>query len=78
MSAVPAEYASFIGLPYADKGRDRDGVDCWGLVKLVYAEVAGIVLPDYSDAYTRPGDHASVAAAVESGLKDGWQRVERP
>lgn len=75
---IPAEYAPFIGLPYADKGRDRTGVDCWGFIRLVYADVAGITLPDYGDAYTRPGDHASVADAVDAGLKHNWQRVDRP
>lgn len=78
MTAIPAWAGDFIGLPYADKGRDRSGCDCWGFVRMVYADVAGIALPDYSMAYTRPGDHASVANAVESGLRDGWERVERP
>jgi cell wall-associated NlpC family hydrolase len=75
---IPAAFRTFIGIPYRDKGRDRAGCDCWGIVKLALAEMAGIALPDYSDAYTRAGDHTSVALAVESGLKDGWARVERP
>lgn len=75
---IPAWAGDFIGLPYRDKGRDRDGVDCWGIVRLILAEVAGQALPDYSGAYTRAGDHASVADAVEAGLNDGWERVDRP
>lgn len=75
---IPAWAGPYVGLPYADKGRDRAGVDCWGLVRLILAEVAGQRLPDYSEAYTRPGDHASVADAVDAGLREGWTRVERP
>jgi hypothetical protein len=36
------------------------------------------VLPDYADAYTAADDRLSVASAVEAGLADGWERVERP
>lgn len=75
---IPAWAADYVGLPYLEKGRTRAGVDCWGFVRLILAEVAGQSLPDYSDAYTRPGDQTSVAAAVESGLRDGWQQVDRP
>jgi cell wall-associated NlpC family hydrolase len=44
---------------------------------MVLAEVFGHDLPDYADAYTHTKDHASVAAAVESGLADGWEKVAR-
>lgn len=38
---------SYIGLPYKDGGRDRKGIDCWGLVCLVHLEEAKIELPSY-------------------------------
>ena len=36
------------------------------------------MLPDYLDAYTSSNDGDSVAAAVTSGLRDGWVRVNDP
>lgn len=37
----------YVGLPFAEHGRDRAGLDCWGLVRLFLAEQAGIVMPRY-------------------------------
>lgn len=39
----------YIGLPYKNLGRDFNGVDCWGLVYLVFKEEKEIILPDYTE-----------------------------
>lgn len=75
---VPAWAAPYIGLPYADKGRDRAGCDCWGGVRLVLREVFGLALPDYADCYTTADDSRSVAAAVTAGLEHDWRPVTEP
>ena len=41
--------AEYIGIPWTDTGATRQGVNCWGLVALVYRERAGIELPLYED-----------------------------
>jgi len=56
--------SKYVGLPYTDHGRDRDGVDCWGLARLVYAEELGITLPSYADAYASAEELLEVDAIL--------------
>lgn len=42
------EIADFIGIPYRERGRTREGLDCFGVVVLFYKEILGIKLPDYT------------------------------
>mgnify|MGYP000125468472 CR=1 FL=1 len=44
------EIKGYVGIQFEDYGREREtGLDCWGLVRLIYREVAGIELPTYGD-----------------------------
>ena len=45
----------YLPIPYVDKGADFDGVNCWGLVKLVYEVERGIRLPDYAEVDEKSG-----------------------
>lgn len=67
----------YVGLPYLDGGRDRSGLDCWGLVRLFYAEELGVELPSYGDAYSSAEELAETAAAVRRGLAR-WRPAPRP
>lgn len=69
----------YIGLPYEDRGRTRDGVDCWGLVRLVYQDGFDIELPDYSELYVSAVERREVQAVIDGGEASGeWTRVEVP
>lgn len=39
----------FVGLPYKKMGREFSGVDCWGVVRLVFIHKCGFVFPRYDD-----------------------------
>lgn len=68
---------SYIGIPYENRGRTRDGVDCWGLVQLWYREQLDVDVPDYLWAYTAANDKESVSDAIEEN-KANWKKVDEP
>lgn len=59
----------YVGLPFAERGRDRAGVDCWGLVCLVYRECLARDLPSYDDRYATldPAERAHRDALIAEG-----------
>jgi cell wall-associated NlpC family hydrolase len=67
---------TYIGIPYADKGRSPDGADCWGLVRLVQAHFGNYV-PSYADQYFSADESAEVDAIIQ-GEKPRWEKVTRP
>lgn len=70
----PAWCANYIGLPFRSLGRTRAGLDCWGMVYLVYSEVFRQQIPpyaDYADAY----DIEEVSALVRGEIVTRWREV---
>lgn len=69
----------YIGLPYADKGRDpKTGLDCWGLLRWYYANEKGIELPSYTDRASGGTDPDGVAAVVLEEITRQWRTVVSP
>lgn len=67
---------AYLGIPYRDLGRDRAGCDCWGLVRLVWAEQAGVEVPMYGTVHGGGGAGAGVEPAVrEATSGDLWKPV---
>jgi len=52
-----------------------EGLDCWGLVCLVYANELDIALPSYGEVSA--ADLIRVARSIGAG-QEGWQVAEKP
>lgn len=72
MTASWAE--QYVGLPYRARGRDRQGIDCWGLVRLVLREQFGTDVPEYAGHYwTRELTPAVAEKIAEESAR--WEAV---
>jgi len=71
----------YVGIPFQDRGRTRQGLDCWGLFRLIQEEVFNIKQPSYDGAYGSVREKEVVNALVEA-WPDPWVEVplgqERP
>lgn len=85
MKTIPPEAAwacEYVGLPFKFKGRDRDGVDCYGLLRLVLMEKKGLALPLHPHKSWNPAASQTARARaavnitrwIEQGLSD-WLKV---
>ncbi|MCL4502054.1 MAG: C40 family peptidase [Deltaproteobacteria bacterium] len=61
-----------LGVPFADRGRDLAGWDCWGMLLAAYQECFGIALPEGLE-YSRQNS-AEAAAALKEGAQT-WREI---
>jgi hypothetical protein len=71
---------AYIGIPFLEKGRTRAGLDCWGLIRLVWLERLGVALPLWCEGYaaTDPCDetagHLAGCARAFAEIPAGQER----
>ncbi len=71
--------ATYVGIPWRDRGRDRQGCDCWGLARLVYVDHLRIALPSYAEAYPSTEEMREIDGLIRGALLAGpWIEVDRP
>ena len=73
---------AYIGLPFREKGRDRSGLDCYGLVYLAFATEQRIAIPRLDKDYACLAEREEIAALFDAGNSDPWRPIaegdERP
>lgn len=67
-------FDAYVGIPYADRGRTRAGCDCYGLVRLVMGDLAGVDLPSFAEDYLTSADRAALATLIAGEIAP-WQPV---
>lgn len=72
---VPYWAGHYIGLPFAEHGRDVQGLDCWGLVRLVLSEQFGIAVPSYAREYRSTRAQDELGALIKRETQ-AWEKIE--
>lgn len=67
----------YIGIPFKDKGRDRKGIDCWGLISMILQERFNVVLPDLEYETTSDAEECSKTLAAGNWRRN-WQVARVP
>ena len=70
----------YLEIPFKVHGRNETGLDCWGLVCLIYLEQFGIELPSYADDYTDLQDKNYLSKLYENEITNSdirWLSILR-
>jgi len=68
------DLSPYVGIPFVPRGRDREGLDCYGLVWLVFRDEMGIVLPRYEGACELGRAPDEIGSRIAENLGD-WTEV---
>jgi len=66
----------YIGIPYKEAGDDESGLDCWGLVRLVYRNEFNIELPSLKEI--RTSNYDLRPDQINSQIEDSWVETVDP
>jgi len=44
------QFEKYIGIPFEDRGQSMESSDCYGLVRLVYKQELGLVIPEFNSS----------------------------
>lgn len=73
---MATEFDKYIGIPYKNQGRDINGIDCLGLVNLIFKNERNIVLPDFLEIkYTDSNWRKSGENHILENISDNWKKI---
>lgn len=75
---MKAWWNKYLHVPFAEKGRTMEAADCWGLVRLIYAQERGIELPDYLDVYETTNDREALSKVIGEESRAHWETPQSP
>lgn len=69
----------YMGIPFKPDGRDRNGLDCYGLICLIYKEQLGIEIPDYKGIFENNcfTTLKKVAQIIKEDKDKGWTVISK-
>lgn len=73
---IPDWASEYIGIPWKDKGRDHDGCDCYGLLRLVKGEKEGVWIPSLVEDYITAVDLKDVGALMRGEIHRRWLPID--
>jgi len=71
-------YHKYCHIPFKEKGRSWEGVDCWGLPYVAYKEEKNILLPDYLNVYESTNDRDILGQTIADERNSKWQSPTIP
>lgn len=72
---MEAWWNGYVGLPFLANGRDRRGIDCWGLDRLVYMDKLGIYLHSFAGSYEVVNGKIDDQVRLRDEVLQGWKEV---
>lgn len=76
MITYPPWLSRYRGIPFRPHGRTPSGLDCWGLVWLIYAREYRIELPSFGNSYAGTTDPAIPRLMDSESQNEPWTPVE--
>lgn len=65
-------YSKYLGIPYKENGRDSNGLDCYGLIRMISHEL-GISIPEYATP-----DEQSLIYQMYNSEKELFLKLDKP